>query len=282
MEKERLEQLSKNEKEMLERMNKEVIEEEDENEKRKKKGLKKIPSNHISADDMEFNEPEYLEMMNRDELKGKHKKMNEELEKENKKDQSESEEEEEEEEEKDVEADGLDQESEEEEEEEKSEAEENENVGEKFQNDKWVKHFETICLKMNKNSIDLKQFEKLLKALIERLDPSRDENNKQRLCFLTKNLITYYQSLFHFITPSKLVINMDLVKLLTKLIYDFTFKYGNKSTKKDPSPYVALFKDLLNKLNTEYLDLKISERRFPQLSTVNIFIKFLLKFLFNF
>ena len=119
-----------------------------------------------------------------------------------------------------------------------------------------------------KKSIKINEFDSLLKKLILKLDPGRHELNKDRLVVLTKKLVEYYQSLFKFKTPSKLIIDNNLVNLLTKHIYDLTFKYGNKSTKKEPSKYIAIFKELLSKLNTSYLALKTSERKFPQLDIV--------------
>lgn len=253
-------------------MTKEVEDLVDEDPKQKKNFLKKTPSNHISPDDIEFDDPEYLEMFRRQEVAMKNKKMNEELEKANKEEETESENEETEE---------LEQEDNTENEEDENDPitleddNENESVEKseinQFKNEKWIKDFENICLKMNQKTIDSRQFETFLKSLIQKLDPSRDENNKKRLCLLTENLILFYQSLFRFKTPSDISIDTNLANMLTKYIYDFTYKYGNKSTKKDPSPFIAIFKRILDNLNKEFLSLKINERKIPQLDIVSKF-----------
>lgn len=81
VEKERSEAEAKVQKELLERMEFEV--EEGENNELKteailKPGLKKLPANHRSVDDMEFDDPDYLQLKVRDEIKNKHKILREE------------------------------------------------------------------------------------------------------------------------------------------------------------------------------------------------------------
>jgi hypothetical protein len=278
-------------------MNKEVLEidEDDENAKRAKKGMKKVPANHQSVDDMEFNEPEYLQMLQQDEIKKKNsirqaaneqinaKKTDEEEKSSDDDDENEA---------------ASDEENEDDEEEEDESGEESEasdstdsesdqqsetttttatteitkladSIETKTANkEKWLVQFDSMCSKVKKSTIDLKQFETQLQSLIEKqLDVAKDEANKSRLCELVKHLIAFYQSLFkHQQHPLK--IDTDLIKLLTKFIYELTFKNGNKSTKKEPSPYVALFKDLLVALNQAHRRQKLSERKFPHLDTV--------------
>lgn len=248
-------------------MNQEVDELVEQDQKLKNKFLKKTPNNHVSPDDIEFDDPEYLEMFRRQEVAMKNKKLNEELEKKNKEECEQSE----------VEENDLEKDDEDDEDmiskeslEDKDEPVETTEFSE-FKNEKWIKEFENICLKMDKKSIDCHQFETLLKTLIQKLDPSRDENNKKRLCFLTEHLIQYYQSVFRIKSPSNFSIDMNLANLVTKYIYDFTFKYGNKSTKKDPSSYVSIFKRILDNLNKDFLNLKLNERKIPQLDIVSKF-----------
>ncbi|RNA32622.1 nucleolar 14 [Brachionus plicatilis] len=267
IEKERVESLSKNERELKERMNREVEESLEEDLKQKKSFLKKTPANHISPDDIEFDDPEYLEMFRRQEVAMKNKKLNEELEKkakEEEQDESENEQ-----------TGDSDKEEVEELISEKDFGDENESVQKsnfsEYKNEKWVKEFENVCLKMDQKSIDCSQFDAFLKSLIQKLDPSRDENNKKRLCLLTEYLISYYQSMFRFKSPSNISIDSNLANLLTNYIFDFIYKYGNKSTKKDPSPYIALFKRILDNLNKDYLNLKINERKIPQLDILFTF-----------
>jgi hypothetical protein len=235
------------------------LEEQDERKKKKNAMMKKVPMNHISADDIEFDDPEYVEARKRNEITGR-RKVDAEVEKKqhdkaNKKEPRQD-------------IDIGQQEDEAEESEDSNDEEEEEDVTETFKDDKWIEELESICVKMNKKSIKVNDFDSLLKKIILKLDPGRHELNKDRLVVLTKKLVQFYQSLFRFKTPAKLTIDNDLVNLLTKHIYDLTFKYGNKSTKKEPSKYIAIFKELLSNLNSSYLALKTSERKFPQLDIV--------------
>ena len=295
LEKERQEELKKSEKDLFERMNNEVELEVDENERKSKKklpttNLKKIPANHYSVDDMEFDEPEYLQVMNKNEIKQKRLDEAKQEYDEAKESRQES---------------TLTEEPDEEE-----NGEDNDDLSEtntdtqsipdslssvisktnafsEFSNDKWIVQFKNICSKLNKSSIDVKQFEKLVSSLIQKLDPSKDEKNKQRLCLLVQHFIDYYQSLFKSYcalaksinknsssvrsTPeaSQSKIDFSLIEVLKKFIYDLTFKYGNKSTKKEPSLYVELFKKILSNINDDYASLKISEKKVPDLSIVS-------------
>lgn len=280
---------------MLERMNKE-IEVEQEDEKRTRIGLKKAPANHYSVDDMEFNDPEYVQMRMAEEIKQKNKMLNEEEQKalrEQKKADDNNEDEEDEEanesdengqdEEDESDDQGGDDDDDEEDEEdvddegESSSSDDNETESKSSiksdddkttSKDKWLHQFHAICSKLNSNSINLGQFKKMIDSLIEQLDPSRDEGNKGRLCELTKHLINYYQFVLYAAGSNKKV-DFNLIKLLTKFIYDLTFKYGNKSTKKEPSPYVEMFKEILKNLNEDYLRKK--SKKFPHLNIVCIF-----------
>jgi hypothetical protein len=232
------------------------LEEQDEKKKKKNESMKRIPTNHISADDFEFDDPEYVEARKRQEItskrKGEAETEKKQHDKENKKGPKQE----------------IGEDNEDIQDESEDEEEEEENPTETFKDDKWIEELESICLRMNKKAIKINEFDSLLKKLIQKLDPGRHELNKDRLVVLTKKLIEYYQSLFRFKTPSKMHIDTHLVDLVTKHIYDLTFKYGNKSTKKEPSKYVAIFKEILSKLNSDYDSLKISERKFPQLDIV--------------
>ncbi len=272
LEKERLDELKKSEKELLERMGNEVQGEEEDKEvgrKNKKKSnantpnLRKAPLNHYSVDDMEFDEPEYLQEMVRNDIK--QKRLDEAKQDYDASKKEQKQEEVEEEVEEDYEdlsetntdtqsiADSL------------SSLIVKEGEGSEFANEKWISQFKIICAKLNKNSIDSEQFEKLINSIIQKLDPSKDEKNKQRLCLLAQYFIEFYQSLFK-VTASK--IDFGIIEILKSFIYELTFKYGNKSTKKDPSIYVELFKKILTNINNEYTSLKVSEKRFPDLSIV--------------
>jgi hypothetical protein len=302
MEKERLEQLKRSQKELLERMNNEVDVEDDEETKRTNKNkpnnLKKIPLNHFSVDDMEFDEPEYLQAMNKSDIKQKRleEARQEHEETTNQVKQSDDEDEENGEEYEDLSESNTDS---------QSIAESSSSLILKssefseFSNDKWIIQFKNICAKLNKQSIDVKKYEKLLDSIIQRLDPSRDEKNKLRICLLVQYIIDYYQNVFKTSctlakslnkntingsinnVPQKIKIDFGLVEVLKKIIYDMTLKYGNKSTKKDPSIYVEMFKKILSNINSDYVGLKIAEKKFPDLSIVNI-IDFILTIKFVF
>ena len=238
----------------------------------KKKSKKKIPSNHRSADDMDFNEPEYLQVRVRDEIKEKQKVEKEKAENgvENVHEEEEVEEEDQEEgeEENGTDEDEEDGESSEDDEEDAS-LKENADFEAKFEGDQWVGQFEEICTKLNKKTIQLVQFEKSIRLIIEKLDPGKHENNKERLCLLTQRLVEYYQSLFE-LTSLTQTVDFKLVKLCTIFIYELTSKYGTKSTRKEPSVYLNLFKKILNKINDDFVNLKVNERKFPSLSVVSL------------
>lgn len=237
---------------------KDEVEPEEEENNKKPNHKKKKATNHQSVDDMEFDDPEYLQYQNQEDIKRKHKN---ELLKER-----------EQEEEKKLDEDKSDEESEDQESDESDvESKQTEQSSEdSFSDDHWVSQFQQICQRFNKNSIDLKQFEKQIRALIQKLDPSKDEDNKKRLSLLTQHLVEFYQSLF-VMKSSLSAINMNLVKLLTNLIYELTAKYGNKPTKQEPSLYIAMFRKILTDLNNDYLSLKITEKTYPQLNILFTF-----------
>jgi hypothetical protein len=293
LEKERLEQIKKSQKDLLERMNNEVNgdnEEETTKDKTKNRSinLKKIPLNHYSVDDMEFDEPEYLQAMNKSDIKQmrlEEARQEQEEEKNGVKQLDDVEEDENEEEYEDLSESNTDT---------QSIADSSSSLHVKsskfseFTNDKWIIQFKNICAKLNKQSIDAKQFEKLLGSIIQRLDPSRDEKNKLRICLLVEYIIDYYQNIFKTSctlakslnknltngsasVAQKNKIDFGLIEILKKIIYEMTLKYGNKSTKKDPSIYVELFKKILTDINNDYVGLKISEKKFPDLCIVSIY-----------
>jgi hypothetical protein len=238
----------------------------DDEETSKNKSAKNVnkskASNHRSVDDMDFDDPEYLQYQNMEDIKRKRKnellqereqKEEKKLDEENEKDEDENDKEDEED---DEEASDL-----------SSKSEETVSEDNDFKNDHWVSQFEQICLKFNKNSIDVKQFEKLIRLLIEKLDPSKDEDNKKRLCLLTQHMVEFYQSLFVFKSLNS-AINVNLAKVCTNIIYELTAKYGGKSTKQEPSMYIVMFRKILTDLNNDYLSLKFNEKTFPKLNIV--------------
>lgn len=239
------------------------IEANDDEEQLKKKGIsKKKQTNHRSVDDMDFDDPEYLQYQNQEDIKQKRKsELLEEREKveEKKLDEEDNQEGSEDEEYSDNE--------EEEGEENASEVTKSDEVESSFTNDHWVSQFNQICAKLNKNEIDINQFEKLIRGLITKLDPSRDEDNKKRLCLLTQHLVEFYQSLFN-LKSLTCALNTNLIRVCTNFIYELTSKYSARSTKQEPSSYVAMFRKILTDLNNEYLSLKSSDKTFPQLNIV--------------
>ena len=118
------------------------IEEQDERKKKKNAIMKKIPMNHISADDIEFDDPEYVEARRREEITSKRKGEAEvekkQHDKANKKEPRQ-----------DIDL-GLEEVEEDEEESEDKEAEED--PTETFKDDKWIEELESICLKMNQKN----------------------------------------------------------------------------------------------------------------------------------
>jgi hypothetical protein len=258
---------------LFERMNNEVNDDDDTQSTKKdysKTKLKKIQNNHISVDDMPLDD-EYLQHFNREDIKIKQnidRKNEQDEEKEIYglgKDINESE---------DNENDADNYEDSEEVDDEPSSSEINGNQ-ENALTGSWTRKFEILCSKLDNKSINISKFEKQFKVIVDSLDPSKDENNKKRICLLTSHLIEYYQSLFTL----KISKNNDdtnlfdykLAKTITKHIFYFTNKYGNKSTKKEPSIFVELFKDILRKINNEYLKIKTNERKFPSLNIVTIY-----------
>jgi len=251
-------------------MNSEVEPVEDDESQSKKKSNNKKVANHRSVDDMDFDDPEYLQYQNFEEIKQKRKnELLEEREKVEEKKLDESEEEEEEESNDDDDDD-----------EEQSTSNKSEETEIDFKDDHWVSQYEQICSKFNNNSINLKQFEKLIRDLIVKLDPSKDEDNKKRLCLLTQHLVEFYQSLFVFKSMSN-TINVGLVRLVTNIIYELISKYGSKTVKQEPSIYINMFRKFLTDLNNNYLSLKLTDKTYPQLNTV-IFYNFIKFYLSNF
>ncbi len=248
-----------------------------------KPGLRKLPTNHRSVDDMDFDDPDYTQLKVRDELKHKHKVMkdeNERAEAEEKLKKIELEDAEakiqpEGEEEGDEESGQSENESSgEDTDEEDAPEQENSESAADFQGEKWISKFESVCHKLNKNLIGLIEFEKTIRALMVHLDPSKDEKNKERMCVLTGHLVDYYMSLFNLKSAS-FVIDMKIVYRCTSFIYELISKYGGKSTKEQPSMFIAIFRKLLGELNSAYMELKWNEKKFPQLNIVKIKTDFL-------
>jgi hypothetical protein len=273
--------------ELKRRMNEEIENDDEEEKKSEKKLWKKSrvkiieKPNHFSVDDMDFNEPEYLQLQVRDEIKEKNKRMEAEekeairKEKSMQEDEEEREEEYENDEEEEGEGEGEEEEEEESEEDETLSHSEQESAEDTLSNEKWIKKFEQFCAKYKQNSIDANKFEQNVRSMIEKeLDPSRDEHNKDRLAKLNSLLIDHFLSLFHMDEKKKQVKSIDLtmLKVMTELIHHLTFKYGNKSTKKEPSKFVEPFKKYLINLNNQYSGLKLGERNMPSLDTVNKFL----------
>ncbi len=237
-----------------------------------KPGLRKLPANHRSVDDMEFDDPDYAQLKVRDELKHKHKLLREDNERAEVEEKLKLKELEEAESKLQL---PVDEEEEEEEESGSSEddsdtdevSEESVETGAAFLDEKWISQFESACNKLNKKLIDLGQFEKSVRALMVHLDPSKDEKNKERLCALTEHLVEYYMSLFS-LRSAGCAIDMKVVSQCTSFIYELISKYGGKSTKEQPSMFIGIFRKLLGELNSSYMELKWNEKKFPQLNTV--------------
>ena len=238
----------------------EAVGDDDEGGSKKISMKRKIPANHVSADDMEFDDIEYVESRNRDKIKktvAEERAAEELAAKEEKKQKKKQEEEE----------DNNDDEEDEDEDENDDESESDAENGTGEDDDEaWLGKFESLCEKRDKRAVDCVKFEKSLRALIEvDLDPSRAEGNKQRLARLTERLVDYYRA-----APfDGGRIDVPLVELLTRVVYELTSKWGNKSTKKEPSPFVAVFKQLLVKLDKEFTKaIRANQRHMPPLSTV--------------
>jgi cobalamin biosynthesis protein CobT len=238
-----------------------------------KKGIKikKAPANHQSVDDMDFNDPEYLQMWEKEEIlkrqKEERKKEEEEAalkraeELESEEDEVENEEEEEEEEEGDEEEEEEEdeEEDEDEDEEDEEEDEENEEDGEESEG----------SLDEEEETKEAKKSEKK-KPAIEK-EPT---NNLSRLDEL-KKLLTSYSNLFKSDSSkpnSKAKIDTEKLNSLTKSIYDLTFNYCSKKSlsavKNDPATLVALFREMLVEINSVYLQRRLNDRRFPDLEKV--------------
>jgi nucleolar protein 14 len=84
-------------------------------------------------------------------------------------------------------------------------------------------------------------------------------------------LIEFYQSLFKPKPKVDLKVDFTLVEVLKGFVYELTFKHGNKSTKKEPSMYVELFKRILTNINADYDAGKIADKKFPDLSVLFTF-----------
>jgi hypothetical protein len=236
-----------------------------------KPGLKKRPANVTSVDDMEFDDPEYLQLQVRDEIANKHKKLRQEnekleMEEKNNLESQENNEKEIKEDEEDNNSD-KDEDSNEDEDDEDELSIKSDDHKTEFGDEKWISKFESICTKLNKKLIDLKTFVKSIQSLMAYLDPSKDENNKKRLCLLTQHLVEYYQSLFNLKSTSS-AIDFKIVNECTNFIYELVSKYGAKSTKQEPSIFIELFKKILREINENYVALAWNERQFPQLNTV--------------
>jgi hypothetical protein len=271
-------------------MQNEIDDVESDNNSKKKLQQQEIPRikrkvilfNHMSVDDIEFDDPEYVEARRREELISKRKIEIEQLNKKNNNKQKK----------------GQNAESNNENLKQKLKSDFEDNIEEEdnnndskeinnnFDNETWRQQFKIICIKMDNNQIKLDEFDQFLNKLILSLDPSLHELNKERLYDLVQQMFFYYQSLLRIkftssalkrnnINKNKLHnesiqvnININLVNLLTKHIFELVFKYGNKSTKKEPSKYVALFKTMLKKINADFMNLKANEKRFPNLDIV--------------
>lgn len=196
---------------MLARMNDEIDAVEFEKQD-KKAGLKFKKGNHVSPDDIEFDDPEYVEARRRDEIAAKRKfeAQQEELKKKEKEQAK-----------KEDESDGDEVESE-------------------------VEVEEEIEVETEPDAKELE-------------DPLA----------LTRTMIQRYQSLFRFKSPSQAKIDHKAVDAMTRRIYELVAKYGGKSTKKDPSKFLMLFREILTDLSAEFSELKWSQKRLPPLDIVN-------------
>jgi hypothetical protein len=289
------------EEKLLERMNNDELEDEDEIAKNSKtknnerehekmlkqqKGMKKIPLNHRSADDMDFEDPEYLQERNRQMIKNK--RNNQVEQDDNKK----------------VEENTDDEEEEDEEEDEADNELATKDIFKDFQADEWLTKFETISTKIKNNLIsnsskevnskeintNLIAFEKFLDTLISnKLDPSKDDKNRKRLCLLTKKLVQFYESLFDVPTKktkknSSFQININLIELVVSFIHKLTLKYGNNVQKKslnkpdevggekdDGLNYISIFKEYIYDLNQCYNEVSIKNKKFPSLKVLMMF-----------
>lgn len=233
---------------------------------------KKAPANHQSVDDMDFNDPEYVQMWEVEKREAKRKAAeaeakeraengeegDEEEEGEGDEENGKEEEEEDEEEENDEEDQDDESEAESESEEEEDEDEDEEEEEEEEQNGAESSDNESVE--------DSKEEKK--KLLVEKeknggvgvVEMPKDKAS--RLNEL-KSQIKAYKALF---TQKKL--NTTKMIELTQSIYDLTFTNTTKAAKNEPSPFVDHFRELLVDVNSEYLRMRPRERRFPQLDTV--------------
>lgn len=252
---------------------------------------KKAPSNHQSVDDMDFNDPEYVQMWESEKREANRKAAIEEAEKNDDKtkeeekngvdaDENDNEEAEDEEasgsegeEEADEDEEEADEDEEEEEDDEDGEDEDDDEDLEDEDNDDEVEGQNGNH--MNDDSAaeiesETEEASKKLKVKKEKKSTEQGEQqpkDKATLLNELKRHMTAYKSLFQ---KSKL----DTAKMLelTKSIYDLTFANATKSGRNEPSPFIAVFKDLIVDINSEFLRQRQRERRFPKLSTVSCHI----------
>jgi hypothetical protein len=242
-------------------MNKEIdFNENNEKNNKSKSKFKRGPNCYFSVDDIEFDDPEYIQYFNKEEILSKQK--NQAL----KEDKNKSEYYEHNY-EKQVEIEDYEEET-------KIDNENNDIKNEiNLLNDSWNEKLEILFSQLKNKSIDSKNFERRLNNIIESLDPSKKEKNTERIFLLTKCLVEHYQSLFLFNKLKKNEINnytidFKSIQILSSHIYNLTHKYGNKSTRKEPSKYIDLFKNVLKKFNDDYSKLNNKGKKFPLLIEV--------------
>ena len=245
-----------------------------------KKGIriKKAPANHQSVDDMDFNDPEYLQMWEKEEILKRQKeerkkeeeeaalKREEELEGEEDEVEDDEAEEEEEEGDKEEEDEEEDEDEDQDEEDEEEDDEDNEEDGEESEGSPEEEDEEE-----EEETKETKKSEKK-KPTIEK-EPT---NNLSRLDEL-KKLLTSYSNLFKSDSSkpnTKAKIDTEKLNSLTKSIYDLTFNYCSKKSlsavKNDPATLVALFREMLVEINSAYLQRRLNDRRFPDLEKVAV------------
>lgn len=230
---------------------------------------KKAPANHQSVDDMDFNDPEYVQMWEVEKREAKRKAAEAEAkeraengdngEEEDGEGEEENGKEDEEENDDESEAESESEEEEDDDEEEDEEEEDDDDEEEEEQNG--------VDSSDNESVEDLKEEKK--KSLVEEKNGGVAEMPKDKASRLNelKRQIKAYKALF---TLKKL--NTSKMLELTKSIYDLTFTNTTKAAKNEPSPFVDHFRELLVDVNSEYLRMRPRERRFPQLDTVILFV----------
>lgn len=247
--------------ELMERMHKEIDNNQNTENNRLKSKFKKIPSGHFSVDDIEFDDPEYLQYYNKQEILSKQMQ---ETSKENKFQPKAK---------FNDEPDHEEQNNEYQKKNEDIEDYSTENENDESLKDLWEEQLEILFSQLNKKSIDSKIFEIKLKKIIDSLDPSRNEKNIERIFMFTKSLVQHYQSIFFFKSSRKndninYTIDIKSIQIISNQIYCLTHKYGNRSTRKESSLYIEMFKDILKKYNEDHIKLKSNEKKFPSLSKV--------------